>query len=366
MLNIVPFIVVKMGAHPKPASAAHGKCHFTPALRMRASSCFKILHHMKYGYDLLSIVDYRGKSKGNQRDVVWDGAFKMFVHGQSQHERDALPRVITYKNYKDCVVKWYDAWDRGLDCVRASLRGANVSYEQLCHLATVLATGNEGEDGSWSHFRSIREARDECEELSSMMDDYKLSESTLHHLLVHKYKLLKYTKADERDKHAASTLLKRQRCSDIWRGAEAWLHSRLPTRAGESVPVYFEWDWYSNFTFMLDAVSFEDGCSSSSKSKHAYSLNKRTFPPALYEQVKRIDSTSRAMYYVVLHPHEGVVCGPDLMFTGSKVPESRKANKSEILKNWCEFSKNLLMHDAPVNKLFPTTRICGNLVQVLA
>jgi hypothetical protein len=29
-LKIVPFTVVIVGAHPKPASAAHGKCHFLP------------------------------------------------------------------------------------------------------------------------------------------------------------------------------------------------------------------------------------------------------------------------------------------------------------------------------------------------
>jgi hypothetical protein len=335
----MPSAVFKMGAHPKPASATHGKCHFTPLMRKAASLCFKTEHFKTYGFDLHSIVNYRGKSKGNQRDVVWDEAFKMFVRGQSKHEREALPRRITFKNYKDLVLKWYDAWDRGLDCVRASLRGAHVTYDQLLELATVLATGREGEDGSWSHYQSIREARDKCEELDCKMDEYKLGESTLHHLLVHKYKLLKYTKADERPKHAKSTLLKRQRCSAIWRGDEPWLHHAIPTRAGESVPVYFEWDWYSNFTFMIDAVSFEDGGSSSTKSKQVYSPRKQTFPPALYEQVKRIDSTSRAMYYVVLHAHEGVVCGPDLVFTGSRVPESRKANKAEILKNWCEFSK---------------------------
>lgn len=357
MLTIMPIDIVKMGAHPKPASAIHGKCHFPPAMRERASSCFKSAHSITYGYDLHSISDYRGKSKGNQRDVVWELAFKTFVSGHSEHQISALPRKITYKNFKDLVLKWYDAWDRGLDCVRASLRGAHVTYDQLLHLATLVAGGREGEDGSWSHYQSLREAKDECEELNSYMDDYKLSESTLHNLLVQKFKLLKYTKADERAKHAKSTLLKRQRCSAIWRGEEPWLRSELHTRAGESVPINFEWDWYSNFTFMIDAVSFEDGGSSSSKTRRVYSPSKQTFPPALYEQVKRIDSTSRAMYYVVLHAHEGVVCGPDLVFTGSKVPESQKGNKAGILQNWCEFKKIGSCLHASLNMLLPKTHV---------
>jgi hypothetical protein len=80
------------------------------------------------------------------------------------------------------VLRRYVAWDRGLDCVRASLRGAHVTYDQLVQLATVLATGREGEDGSWSHNQSIRDARDECEELSSKNDTYKVTESILRHV----------------------------------------------------------------------------------------------------------------------------------------------------------------------------------------
>jgi hypothetical protein len=339
-LKIMPFTVVKMGAHPKPASAAHGKCHFLPTMRKRACSWFKAAHFKIYEYDLGSISEYRGKSRGQKRDVVWEEAFKLFVSGQSEYERNALPRQTTYKSYKDLVVKWYDAWERGLDCVRSSHHDANVTYDQLIHLATLLATGHEGDDGSWSHYESVSDAREACAELKSKMEEYKLSATTLHNLLVHKHKLLKQKKADERPKHSKTTLQKRQYCSALWRGEIPWLHSTAaPTRSGEPVPVKFEWDWYSHFTFMIDAVSFEDGGLSSSKSKNVYSINKLTFPPALYEQVKRIDSTSRAMFYVVLHAHEGVVCGPDLVFTGSKVPETEKASKASILKNWCESPK---------------------------
>jgi hypothetical protein len=178
----MPFTAYKMGAHPKPASATHSKCHFTHTMRKTASSCFKTVYSMTYGYELPSIVDYRGKSKGNQRDVVWDGAFKIFVFGQSEHESNALPRKKTFEYYEDLVLRCCDAWDRGLDSVRASHRGAHVTYDQLLQLATVLATGREGVDGSWSHNQSIRVARDECEELSSKNDNYKLTESTLRHV----------------------------------------------------------------------------------------------------------------------------------------------------------------------------------------
>jgi hypothetical protein len=64
---------------------------------------------MTHGYKLHSIVYYRGKSKGNQRDVVSDGVLKRFVLGQSEHERNALPQKRTCKNCMDLVLKWFDA-----------------------------------------------------------------------------------------------------------------------------------------------------------------------------------------------------------------------------------------------------------------
>jgi hypothetical protein len=328
-LKIMPFTVVNMRAHPKPASATYGKCHFLPTMRKRGRSCFKTMHAMTYSYNVGSISEYRGKTRGQQRDVVWEGAFKLFVLWQSEHERDALPRQTTYKSLKDLVVKWYDAWNRGLDCVRSSHQDAHVTYDQLLHLATLLATGHDGDDGSWSHYEIFNDAREACAELKSKMEECKPSATTLHKLLVHIHKLLKHKKADGRSKHWKKTLQKRQYCSAIWRGEVPWLHrTAAPTRSGEPVRLKLEWDWYSHFTFMIDAVSFEDSGSSSSKSKNVYSINEFTFPPALYEQVKHIDSTGRGMFYVVLPAHEGVVCGPDLVFTGSKVHESQQGGNS--------------------------------------
>jgi hypothetical protein len=81
---------------------------------------------MTCGYKLHSIVYYRANSKGNQRD----GAFKWFVLGQSEHERNALPQEKRNMKCEDLVLKWYDAWYRGIDCVRASLRGAHVTYDE--------------------------------------------------------------------------------------------------------------------------------------------------------------------------------------------------------------------------------------------
>jgi hypothetical protein len=71
----------------------------------------------------------------------------------------------------------------------------------------VLASGWEGKDGSWSHCQSKSKAKDGCEERSCKIDDYKLTESTLRHLLTNKYNLPEYTKAGEQARHAKFNLV---------------------------------------------------------------------------------------------------------------------------------------------------------------
>jgi hypothetical protein len=87
---------------------------------------------------------------------------------------------------------------------------------------------------------------------------------------------------------------------------------------------------------MLDAVSFED-CEAGTafKSAKVYTLNEATYPPHLLPPKQRIDATNRAMFYVVLHPHEGAILGPELVYTGSRVAQADKSKKDDILKPWC-------------------------------
>lgn len=252
------------------------------------------------------------------------------------HQARPLPRGVTYKNYKDLVRKWYDSWDHGCDCTRESGRCSHVPHDALYHMASLIAAGTEGEEGSWAHFETLDEAFESSEELRNLMSLYHLRSCTVHNLLVRKHRLLKYKKADQRSKHAKSTLLRRQACSAVWAGTKPWLTITTGTRAEANIDVRFEWSWYSNFTFMIDATFFEDGeAASAAAAKRVYSLNEETYPPHLLPPSPRIDATHRAMFYIVLHPHEGVIVGPDLVYTGSKVSEAQKHMKDELLKQWC-------------------------------
>jgi hypothetical protein len=52
MLKNMPFAVVKMGAHSKPASAIHGKWHLTPKMRKTASSCLETVQYIACDYKI--------------------------------------------------------------------------------------------------------------------------------------------------------------------------------------------------------------------------------------------------------------------------------------------------------------------------
>lgn len=150
----------------KPKDPRGPKCHFKPWMRVRACSCFKAAHVDLHRYDIGSIRDYTGRAvAGGSRDPTWDAAFESFVNSQSAHEKKEIPRKTTYKNYKDLVKKWYDTWQAGSSCERASARGSHVRTEELIRIAQLVSQGTEGADGSWSHFSSIIQAADECQEL---------------------------------------------------------------------------------------------------------------------------------------------------------------------------------------------------------
>ena len=206
-------------------------------------------------------------------------------------------------------------------------------------MASLVTAGIEVEEGSWKHFKSIPEAQEGCAELRYLMSEANLLPSTLFSLLVNKHKIVKYKRPDQKSRHAPSTLRKRQDCSAVWAGTKPWLTVDSPTRSQVPLSVQFDWDWYSHFTFMIDAVQFEDSePATAAKSERVFSLNYETWPPHLVPSTPRIDSTNRAMFYIVLHPHEGIVLGPDLVSTGSRVPAALLEHKDDILKPWCACS----------------------------
>jgi hypothetical protein len=140
VLKITPLIVVIVGAHPKLATAAQGKCYKCLSARDVQDSAFLTRNCARFDtWSWLGPISCRrGKSRGHQRDEVRrEGTFKVFVFGQAEHEHKAMPLIKPFKRHRNSVSKCFDAWNWGRDCVRASHHGAHEPtaprFHTTCH-----------------------------------------------------------------------------------------------------------------------------------------------------------------------------------------------------------------------------------------
>ncbi len=227
--------------------------------------------------------------------------------------------------------------------------GTGLSEGELQLLASLIAEPVLDEDGdSCTYFSSIDAAAAERPQVQELVAKATVSTSVLHDVLVEDLELLKYNQVDEVPALKQSTLKKRQRASDIWGGRRAWLTGPdAGTRSHHRAEV--EWDkrWYSQFTFMIDATSFEDGALSKGSSKeNVYTLENKQWGPTHVTGPQTVTATTRVMVYCIIHPFGGLICGPDIVFTGSKIPhtthgthgDERKEQiqaKNNALPSWC-------------------------------
>lgn len=178
----------------------------------------------------------------------------------------------------------------------------------------------------------------------------------LHKWLMGNFPSLQYKPEDRVPRLCPSTRKGRKRCADVWRGDVLWFTRKrervlrpLPgegggeaggqeegqeEKLGRDCPgqeVFWYPAWCGPFTFMLDATSFRNG----EGPMHApaplvYSDRNNVYPPTPVTPDKSISQSSTTMVYVVIHKHLGVVVGPDIMLTGSKLKQSKsKLSKEE-------------------------------------
>jgi hypothetical protein len=191
---------------------------------------------------------------------------------------------------------------------------------------------------SWIHFETIQQAIDSEQgaALREILQHKKITANSVHKLLVRDLKVLSHSVADRRPRLPPGTLASRQSAAEVWSKRVPWL---TLSNQDEEVPAvaYFDWEYYFNFTFMIDACSFEDGpCSGVNKSKRVYRIPDRLWGPELEEDEQSIAKGTKLMYYVVMHPHGGLVVGPDLVFTGNRVPSTLSNCKEAMLTEWHE------------------------------
>jgi hypothetical protein len=241
--------------------------------------------------------------------------------------------------FQDAVRSWYPTFLSGKPLERSGrCRDCPLSESELQFAVDTLSTPIEDGD-SYIYFETVAQCIAESEngaKLEDILIRKHLSPQALHRLLVDDLGLVSFKIADLREELPESTLAKRRMCCDIWARRRYWLENPSPTRSGRPIPVHFDWNWYFDFTFMIDAVSFEDGAlSGGSSHKKVYQAIHKRFGPQLQQRKRSIARTSKMMFYVMIHRHGGIVAGPSLMMSGSRVPQAQASQKGAILAPWC-------------------------------
>lgn len=329
-----------MSPHPKPKCNS-GRSHWSEEQRANACSFYRAAFKRHYRNHPSkrdrspTAEDLADALRGRCGDPVWSAAWHDYQLAQRKSEHRPLTSMRQYQ-------KTVRAWLTRYSCGEGTSRGGTdrlcpLSQSELDLAERALSTPIKVGD-SCIYFQTVGQCIEQSPlgpKLQELLARKNLRPQTLHRLLVKDLHILAYKKCDMREELAQTTLLQRRKTADVWARRKPWLFRSSPTRSNH-LPVFFDWEWYFDYTFMIDAVSFEDGILSGGSSPNVYQSISNRYGPQLLKRKKGIASTSKMMFYVMIHRHGGIIAGPSLVFSGSKVPQHMATQKASILAPWCD------------------------------
>ena len=115
---------------------------------------------------------------------------------------------------------------------------------------------------------------------------------------------------------------------------------RKRTREGSEGQLKFYWnkDYYKQFTFMLDATVFDDKPKHVKDQQSCIKLKNKEFPPEEQKAPPSLKQATSVMAYTVIHPHLGIILGPEFMYTGSsrtsRVGDEERVRHHRSFPHW--------------------------------
>lgn len=316
--------------------------HFPPHLREAACEALfqSYLSHHKIRWDNRVLPEL---DRGPTGDAVLTAAYNAFM---AAHSRNGLlighPRPCSRKAYRQLLYRHFNAWARTRRCPsRSRKKPVSLSAEEVRELARELATPMR-EGNSYIRFTSLADAASCRPRVRALMLKSGATELKLHKWLLANVPELKYKPEDRAPVLAPSTLQKREILADILAQRRPWFtrlshRARLAVESGsadtdclfhnasdphELVNVFFEPDFYSQFTFVIDAACFTDEQGDMHDHPMCYSSSEDVFPPHLVPGDPPVSRTRSIMVYCIIHKWGGMICGPDVICTGTKLEKS--------------------------------------------
>lgn len=341
---------------PKPAITKDktSKCHFCVA--DRASACERFFDvwgaHRKDSVDGLSLPELR---RGECGDPRVSEAYALFMACKSRGGvLIESKRKCSRPQYVSLLHKYYTEWAKTRRCTsrprRKTIRLTATEEDQLVQALTEPQVKGE----SYEHYYTMYDAMDANPLVERLVAKSNATVEVLFSHLLANHKDFVFETEDVAVELVPSTLRARRKCSDIWGGRAPWftkptqraetLHGggtdAASPSAGPSLAVYWQLIWYKLFTFMLDATTFCNVFGQSHEPpRRCFRSRSRVYPPRLVKPDKSIPQATTLMIYLIIHPFLGIICGPDLVYTGTKLPQSKKAKVEQFMKaaleTWC-------------------------------
>lgn len=239
-----------------------------------------------------------------------------------------FPRV-TNRVFADLARRYMPRYhamrDQGLRTVR--LRARRLSVEDADEAAMILGTpvnnnDDEDEDEEPRYWRSAQDCLDTDHPKKERFNElfkkakYKTPTAFEKMLLSDCEHLIVKRKADIRDRLCKETRESRRKCADIWGHREVW-RKQSGNGEAEEKDLYWDWEYYRSFTFMIDATTFDDKPIHRNNNQRAIMLKHLVHPPETQKAPPSLKNATSIMVYNVIHPNLGVVLGPEIMYSGS-------------------------------------------------
>lgn len=301
-------------------------------------------------------------SEGCKGDPVLNAAYDSFMSAYScDGYLQDLPRGLTRRQFRNMITSYWQAWKKTRHCPsQPHKRVIQLSHAEAVELATHLIEP-VNRNGSMERFETVKDAmkvKPRVEELVKKSGVGDIT-SSLDTWLLREVPWLKLQPDDCAPRLCKSTLQKRVQCSDVWGGRIPWRrirrrHGYAKDRARkkqEKSPItrkrrrstdeekddddddmldcFFDPAWFGPFTFMLDATRLELREGTVQDVSTVFMSSEHVFGPRLGEPDASISQTQSLMVYALIHKYHGLLVGPDVMLTGSKL----KASASQSTKS---------------------------------
>lgn len=346
-------------AAPEQGHSGPGIPHFKPEVREAACEHYFVAYFQRTGVCLNNTVLPR-VSLGCKGDAVLADAWQTFYVTHTCDGRlRAQERDIDKKAFTRLLRDWFAMWSESRSCPHAPRRKAiNLSDDELAEMAHLLTTPLQ-QDGEFIRFENIDTAATMVDRVRQLYKKSRATSPVLHQHLVQTIPSFQYGPEDRSTRLCPSTLKARRSLADVWAGRTPWIRpaalkvvrtsARLKRKMGAplqqadaqqpSREVYWKPAWFGQHTFMLDATSFSDKEGPiHSPAPHVYYNSDDVYGPSTVEPDKSISQSTHIMVYCVIHKHLGLVVGPDIMYTGTKLKTSTKPKEQHLadegIKTW--------------------------------